>query len=81
MIACNELDYRWFTPAVEVNLCGHATLATAHILFTEGGKDPRVPRPVKEIISFDTLSGILTVQKLENGMLRLNFPQGILEPN
>ncbi|HET6794097.1 MAG TPA: PhzF family phenazine biosynthesis protein, partial [Acidimicrobiales bacterium] len=47
---------RWFTPTVEVDLCGHATLATAHILWSEG----RVPegRPV----GFETRSGRLTAE-------------------
>jgi len=49
-------DYaiRWFTPAVEVDLCGHATLATAHICFTE------LKHPAKKII-FHSKSGPLTV--------------------
>ncbi len=57
---------RWFTPAIEVDLCGHATLATAHILFEELGYD-------NEEIIFKTLSGLLTVKK-ENGRLSMNFP-------
>ncbi len=57
---------RWFTPAVEVDLCGHATLATAHILFEELGYD-------KDEIIFKTRSGLLTVKK-ENGQLSMNFP-------
>src|SRR3978361_825211 len=40
---------RWFTPALEVPLCGHATLASAHVLFAELGLDAAV-------ITFDTLS-------------------------
>lgn len=57
---------RWFTPAVEVDLCGHATLATAHILFEELGYD-------KDEIIFKTRSGLLTVKK-ENSQLSMNFP-------
>lgn len=57
---------RWFTPTVEVDLCGHATLATAHVLFEELGY------PEDEIV-FKTRSGLLTVGK-ENGRLRMNFP-------
>nr|AFK39949.1 unknown [Lotus japonicus] len=48
---------RWFTPVVEVNLCGHATLAAAHILFSSGLVKTNV-------IEFVTLSGILTVKKI-----------------
>ena len=57
---------RWFTPAVEVDLCGHATLATAHILFEELSYD-------QPVINFNTLSGILTVKK-EESRLVMNFP-------
>jgi PhzF family phenazine biosynthesis protein len=47
-------DLRWFTPAVEVELCGHATLASAHVLWESG----RLPRA--ETARFHTLSGLLT---------------------
>ncbi len=63
-----DADYniRWFTPAVEVNLCGHATLATAYVLFNILGHN-------KPVISFNSKSGILTVTK--NGdMLTMDFP-------
>src|SRR5262245_24949361 len=39
--ADNEFDLRWMTPAVEVALCGHATLASAHLLWEEGRADDR----------------------------------------
>ena len=39
-------DLRWFTPAVEVDLCGHATLATAHVLFETGRLAPEYDRKV-----------------------------------
>jgi PhzF family phenazine biosynthesis protein len=57
---------RWFTPAVEVPLCGHATLASAHMLFTELGA-------AAEVITFDTLSGPLTVRRIE-GEIEMDFP-------
>ena len=57
---------RWFTPAVEVVLCGHATLATSHVLWHERG----VP---DDRLEFDTLSGKLTVTR-EDGRLVLDFP-------
>lgn len=63
-----EIGYhlRWFTPTTEVELCGHATLATAFVLFNDLGFEGSV-------IQFETLSGILTVTK--NGdWLNLNFP-------
>jgi PhzF family phenazine biosynthesis protein len=49
-----EFDLRWFTPKVEVELCGHATLASAHVLWNECG----VPRT--GAIRFHTKSGVLT---------------------
>jgi PhzF family phenazine biosynthesis protein len=57
---------RWFTPTVEVKLCGHATLATAHALYTDVG----TPGTVR----FDTLSGILAARTAENGLITLDFP-------
>ncbi|HJV42004.1 PhzF family phenazine biosynthesis protein [Caulobacter sp.] len=57
---------RWFTPALEAPLCGHATLAAAHVLFAELGSD--VP-----LVTFDTLSGPLTVKRSGEG-LEMDFP-------
>jgi len=65
----NEKDgyrIRWFTPAVEVDLCGHATLAAAHVLFhhlATGSNE----------LSFQSRSGLLTVTKNDD-LLTLNFP-------
>ncbi len=60
-------NLRWFTPAVEVELCGHATLASAHILWEQGQLDE-----TKEACFF-TLSGLLKAKKLNN-QIELNFP-------
>ena len=57
---------RWFTPALEAPLCGHATLAAAHMLFEELGVD--VP-----LLTFDTLSGPLTVRRSSDGV-EMDFP-------
>ena len=57
---------RWFTPKVEVELCGHATLASAHVLFQHLGFSG-------SRIRFSTLSGELGVKK-EGGLLVLDFP-------
>lgn len=59
-------ELRWFTPSVEVDLCGHATLATAHILWTTG----RVP--ADQPIHFQTRSGILVANP--GPLIELNFP-------
>ncbi len=57
---------RWFTPTVEVPLCGHATMASTHTLFAELGVD--APRVV-----FDTLSGPLEVSRV-GGLYEMDFP-------
>jgi PhzF family phenazine biosynthesis protein len=57
---------RWFTPAVEIDLCGHATLASAHVLFTELS-------PGRTNVRFASKSGPLEV-RLSDGRLTLDFP-------
>ncbi len=57
---------RWFTPALEVPLCGHATLASAHVLFAELGLDAPT-------VTFDTQSGPLSVARQQGGY-RMDFP-------
>ncbi|WP_411277769.1 PhzF family phenazine biosynthesis protein [Gaiella sp.] len=64
-VADADFRLRWFTPAVEVDLCGHATLASAHCLFEEGVAGP---------IRFATRSGVLTVSQREDGSLAMDFP-------
>jgi PhzF family phenazine biosynthesis protein len=61
----SEYRLRWFTPVFEMPLCGHATLATAHILFTKYAE--------KSPISFHTKSGVLKVNNTPEG-IRLTFP-------
>ncbi|MCZ6834177.1 MAG: PhzF family phenazine biosynthesis protein [Planctomycetota bacterium] len=58
---------RWFTPALEVDLCGHATLASAHVLWEEGHLDSH------EVAKFDTLSGRLEA-RLDGDWISMNFP-------
>ena len=58
---------RWFTPAMEVPLCGHATLASAHVLWTEGYAS------TGQEIKFETKSGVLTA-KYEDDWIKLDFP-------
>ncbi|QEC68649.1 PhzF family phenazine biosynthesis protein [Panacibacter ginsenosidivorans] len=64
---------RWFTPTVEVKLCGHATLATAHIFYTELGY-------TKDEIVFNSLSGLLKVSRKAEGVYTLDFPADKLHP-
>jgi PhzF family phenazine biosynthesis protein len=59
---------RWFTPEAEVQLCGHATLASAHTLWERGLAGP------DETLTFHTLSGPLTCSKREDGKIRMDFP-------
>ncbi len=63
----NGFHLRWFTPEFEIDLCGHATLATAFILFTE-------LEPGRKDVSFRTQSGTLTVTLREDGLLEMTFP-------
>ncbi len=63
---------RWFTPAVEVDLCGHATLASAHVLWETG----RLSK--EKAAQFYSRSGLLTAC-LESGLIQLNFPVKKLE--
>jgi predicted PhzF superfamily epimerase YddE/YHI9 len=60
-------NLRWFTPAVEVDLCGHATLASAHILWEAGYLKPEQPA------RFYTRSGLLTAERQGN-WIELDFP-------
>jgi PhzF family phenazine biosynthesis protein len=65
-------ELRWFTPALEIDLCGHATLASAHVLFNHlglGGSS----------VAFQTRSGLLTVHR-DGDRLTLDFPSRPAEP-
>jgi PhzF family phenazine biosynthesis protein len=64
------LRIRWFTPGAEVDLCGHATLATAFVLFKEGYKG--------DTITFNSRSGPLTVTR-KGELLTLNFPTDVIK--
>jgi PhzF family phenazine biosynthesis protein len=61
-------DLRWFTPTVEVDLCGHATLASAHVLWEQGQLRPSEPA------CFHTRSGVLTAKK-EGTWIEMDFPE------
>ncbi|MGE8325089.1 PhzF family phenazine biosynthesis protein [Pseudomonas urmiensis] len=60
-------DLRWFTPTVEVDLCGHATLAAAWVLFEQLGEQA-------EVLRFNTRSGELRVSRGADGLLAMDFP-------
>jgi PhzF family phenazine biosynthesis protein len=60
-------DLRWFTPTLEVDLCGHATLASAHVLWEEGDVSRDVP------IAFHTRSGVLTCH-MRVDRIEMDFP-------
>lgn len=69
-------DYglRWFTPVGEIDLCGHATLATAWVLFNELNVG-------KDVLTFSTQeSGILTVSRGQDGLLKMDFPVHVPRP-
>jgi PhzF family phenazine biosynthesis protein len=60
-------DLRWFTPEIEVDLCGHATLASAYVIF-------EFLQPELQSVSFSTASGVLTVTQNSSKLLSMNFP-------
>jgi PhzF family phenazine biosynthesis protein len=62
-----DYDLRWFTPTVEVELCGHATLAAGHVLL------------LSDKVRFSTLSGVLTVSRRDD-LLELDLPAYAVEP-
>lgn len=64
---------RWFTPAVEVDLCGHATLATGAYLLDD-------VHPASSLVRFETRSGTLTVRRAGAGRLAMDFPAEALTP-
>ncbi len=66
---------RWFTPAVEVDLCGHATLATAHILWETGRLAP------DQQARFQSRSGLLTATRTPDGWIEMDFPVKLVEPS
>lgn len=68
----DRFHIRWFTPTVEVDLCGHATLASAHVLFEHEGYAG------KQIV-FTSRSGELVVGR-GDGLLHLNFPADTIRP-
>jgi len=61
-----EYDIRWFTPLVEINLCGHATLASAYVLF-------EILKSKKRKVVFGSKSGLLTVRRKKEKLL-MDFP-------
>jgi PhzF family phenazine biosynthesis protein len=66
-------DLRWFTPAAEVDLCGHATLASAHLLWEEGHLEQAATA------TFHTRSGVLTAKR-QGDMIWLDFPATPVRP-
>jgi PhzF family phenazine biosynthesis protein len=70
----DDADYalRWLTPTAEVDLCGHATLATAHVLYGDG--------IAPGLLRFATRSGIVTTRPDAHGAITLDFPTAPLTP-
>lgn len=67
-------DLRWFTPLAEVDLCGHATLAAAHVLYRTRAVEE------DEAVRFRTRSGVLGVERTADGRLSMDFPAEPVEP-
>jgi PhzF family phenazine biosynthesis protein len=72
-IAPGKYDLRWFTPESEVDLCGHATLASAWLIFEE--LDPEL-----KSVSFETRSGTLTVERGRDGKHVMSLPSDPISP-
>ena len=68
-----DFELRWFTPAIEVELCGHATLAAAHAIWSDGGA------PEGQPIRFHTKSGVLECTR-DGDLIELDFPATPAEP-
>jgi len=66
-------DLRWFSPEVEIDLCGHATLASAFIICGFVDTDATVLR-------FETMSGTLTVSRSKQGLFEMDFPARMPQP-
>ncbi len=64
-----DYDLRWFTPAMEVPMCGHATLASAWVIFSERAQEI-------DTVRFATKSGVLTVENSPDGQHRMTLPAG-----
>ena len=69
----DQWSLRWFTPTTEVDLCGHATLATVHVLVHE------LAAPSSEFY-FQTRSGVLSGRALRDGLLGMDLPRSYVEP-
>jgi predicted PhzF superfamily epimerase YddE/YHI9 len=69
----DQWSLRWFTPTVEVDLCGHATLATVHVLLNELGA------PGNQFY-FATRAGTLSGCRLPDGLVGIDLPRAYLEP-
>jgi predicted PhzF superfamily epimerase YddE/YHI9 len=69
----NKYSLKWFTPLVELPLCGHGTIASAHILWEEGFVED-------DQIVFETVSGDLFVKRVSGNWIELNFPAFDSEP-
>ena len=67
------LGLRWFTPTVEVELCGHATLASGFVMLTEIA-------PTRAKVTFQTRSGLLSVERGEGGLMVLDLPLSTPQP-
>jgi PhzF family phenazine biosynthesis protein len=70
--ATGEIGLRWFTPTVEVDICGHATLASAHVLMEEGLATPP--------LAFRTASGVLRADRAGRDAIALDFPIDVPVP-
>lgn len=63
----DQYEIRWFMPHAEIDLCGHATLASAYVIFN-------FIQPELEVVTFSSQSGPLSAKRLQGGQIQLDFP-------
>ncbi|MCO1336584.1 PhzF family phenazine biosynthesis protein [Microbulbifer sp. OS29] len=67
----NDYKIRWFSPLTEIDFCGHATLASAHVLFSQNP-------PCRQVQLYADAVGSMNIIRAENGVISMNFPK--IEP-
>ena len=73
----HNFEIRWFSPITEIDFCGHATLASAFVLFKESHNtraDKKTNAPITELTFSAAAVGQLTIRQLDNGYIEMTFP-------
>lgn len=77
-----DIDYhiRWFTPTTEVDLCGHATLATAYVIYNQLTNSQLTANQSTQALTFECQVGKLTISKDTDGKIHMDFPATVIQP-